>query len=786
MRRCATYIVLFIILTNFAYSEVISGLVNNSKTKEPVVSATVRLLGTNRGTYASAYGIFKLPDVKIGDKIKISSIGYESKVITIKDFEYLRIHLAPSEILTKEALVTANIDVREIIKRAIEQKKKNQKKIKTVEKTLFTKVKFKAGGSLFEIDSSDLEEGDKLSDKEAMKNILAETYSRSYIDYGKKIYRDIIIKRKNTANLRKESNKFSFLKFVNFYDDEIRINNAKFISPLSEDALSEYEYNLKKKKLYNGKYIYMIDFKSDSRAYPGFTGTMGILEGTYELVYVKAKPTYPESIQFINEIVMEQKFEKIDSNYWYPTYMQFTADVELDIISGLVEVSANIEAESIVQNIQINVPLPDSLYKSPDTRVIKVAKGVDSVKEDFWEDKSPFPASKEEKKLYTVIDSMKTVQDSIRGKTDSINTSSISLPIQPYSRLNRVDGFVTGLQTKVSISKYFKPRFFGAYANSSYDWYFGAGFGSQLLDSLRFDLDYSRNSFPLSVNNTSDIQLSSFTSLFTEDYYDWYLADRFTSGLSYKIGGLYLSTNYINELISNTTNKNPTVFYKKSEWRDNRVINEGRFDYFKFSANYINPNRSDESWDYGANANYLIGRDEKENSFNMLFGELSTSIPIISTGYEQGRFSLTLRSGISNNAPPHLLYRMDTKIVWFQIRDKFLSPDYNLYGGSEFLELHTGLGFSDLIWRAVGIPTYKGRGLGLELEFSTGYFGIDKYAIYYGTKDKFYSEIGFNITEIPAFFTSLLEFEVGLRWGIGSLGKGNFGFGLNIKTPFLD
>ena len=172
-------------------------------------------------------------------------------------------------------------------------------------------------------------------------------------------------------------------------------------------------------------------------------------------------------------------------------------------------------------------------------------------------------------------------------------------------------------------------------------------------------------------------------------------------------------------------------------------------------------------------------------NYNYLFGEMGTAIPIINTGFEPGNIYATIKTGISNDMPKHLLYRMNTQIVVFKIRDRFLSTDYTKFGGSEFLEIDTGLDFSDLLWRAVGLPKYRSRGLGLELNYSAGYYKQDEYNLYSGTNEKFYNEVGFNITKIPSFISPLIQLEAGFRWGIGELGNGNFGFGINVSSPIF-
>ncbi|MEZ4724529.1 MAG: DUF5686 family protein [Candidatus Kapaibacterium sp.] len=777
-----TLLLLIALLTlNIASAEVITGRIVDSKTKESVVSASVRLLGTSKGTYANREGIFKLPGVNKGDKLKFTAIGYQSETVVISNETNLDIKLVPESVKMSEATVTDEIAVEEIIKRAVANKEANQKKIKTVEQSLFSKVKVELGGALYEFENPLPGTEDKELERDLWENIIAETYSKSYKDFEKRISKDVIIKRRNTANFKPEYNLISLSSFVNFYADEIGINNTHFTSPLSKDALDEYEFKLISRELYDDKFIYVIEFKSISNVYPGFVGTMSILEESYELTYIKAKPTSDDLIEFISNIEFEEKFEKMNSDYWYPTLLNTTGQLKVELLAGMFDFTATASAMTVVEDLKINQPLPDSIYKNPERRVV-AAPDADSAATEFWANSSLINTTDKEREIYTKTDSLAMEFAAL----DSVREGSFNFDHAPYLRLNRVDGFTLGISPMLEISRYFNPEFFGAYAITSENWYFGAKAKSRILDYLQADIGFERNTYPLSVNNNSDILLSTVTSLFVRDYYDWYLADRVDAGLNFRYDNLKVMGSYKNELISNIPNNNPKLF-SQYKWRDNRVIDEGRYEQYGIAAAYNNGGNVEHSrLEYHIRAEYQMGKNLTTNeNYNYLFGEMGTAIPIINTGFEPGNIYATIKTGISNDMPKHLLYRMNTQIVVFKIRDRFLSTDYTKFGGTEFLEIHTGLDFSDLLWRAVGLPKYRSRGLGLELNYSAGYYKQDEYNLYIGTNEKFYNEVGFNITKIPSFISPLIQLEAGFRWGIGELGNGNFGFGINVSSPIF-
>lgn len=780
MKKILLLLIIAIYVSTTAVASVITGKVTDEKTGEPIVSASVQVVGTSKGTYANRDGVFKLPQIENVKQIRVSSIGYESKVINITDDDYFTIQLMPQSVNMQEAVVTDDISVTELIRRAIENKEENQSKIKTVKKTLFSKAKVEMGGELYELENPLPGTEDKELERDLWENIIAETYSESYKDFEKDVYKDVIVKRRATANFKPEFNLISLSTFINFYADELQINDTRFTSPLSEDALSEYEYTLVGKELFEGAFIYKIDFQSISSVFPGFVGSLHLLEDTYELVYIKAKPTDDDLIQFISNLEFEEKFEKVDSLYWYPTLLNTRGKLNIELVSGLLDITAEASAMSVVESVEINQPLPDSIYKQSD--VFVVAKDdADSSVAEFWTNNSLIQTTDEEVAVYAKTDSLAEEF----AKLDSVS-SSFGYDYVPYLGLNRVDGYQLGVMGSFrGISQYFRPSVFLSYNFSSENIYRGIVIESRFLRNLSTELTYEYTTMPLSNNITDDIFLSSLTSLFREDYHDWYLAERFAFDINYSLGNFTAGAEIETENITTMENLRPKAL-GYGRWRDNPMVAEGKYNQASISLGYKNNADSDELV-YEVGANGTLGQSEaNDQDYNLVSGNLKLQIPLFSTGFEPSSISITAIAGVSENAPTHNQYRMNTSVVLFKLDDRFLSPDYFRYGGAEQLELHTKWDITDVWWRALGLPKHKARGIGLELAYSAGYFGADENTPYSHTSDKFYQEAGLNVTKIPTFISPLFSLEFGLRWSVGPVGDGNFGFSLNLASPLFE
>jgi hypothetical protein len=101
-----------------------------------------------------------------------------------------------------------------------------------------------------------------------------------------------------------------------------------------------------------------------------------------------------------------------------------------------------------------------------------------------------------------------------------------------------------------------------------------------------------------------------------------------------------------------------------------------------------------------------------------------------------------------------------------------------------------------MLWRLLGLPTWKGRGLDFALLAQvgkynqrgsmtlprTGEYGEQAFA----PSNDWHSEVGIGISRIPSFISDFLNFRLDLLWGIGTntLPSSNFGFSLTWSLPF--
>ncbi|MBQ9820870.1 MAG: carboxypeptidase-like regulatory domain-containing protein, partial [Muribaculaceae bacterium] len=75
-------LVMGLFLSLGAYAQItVNGIVKDA-TGEPVIGASVRVVGTQQGTVTDFDGLFTLEGVPQGAKLQISSIGYDTHEVT--------------------------------------------------------------------------------------------------------------------------------------------------------------------------------------------------------------------------------------------------------------------------------------------------------------------------------------------------------------------------------------------------------------------------------------------------------------------------------------------------------------------------------------------------------------------------------------------------------------------------------------------------------------------------------------------------------------------------------
>jgi hypothetical protein len=584
MRLFTLLLAFFLLSISLEAAQTVYGKVQSKDEKAPLPGASVRVVDSQKGTYANSRGVFKLQIDAKDKELLIKSIGYKSKKVSVNSLtDTLLILLEADRVVSGTALVYGEIEPYTLIERAIARKKSNSAKIKTVEGKLQTKVYADAGESLLpgggdNSISVTMEIGGE-EKKEAPKKILMESIAINYKDYDKDIYHSHIISRRQTKNVPAQVNMFVMGEFINFYDERIELMETKIISPMADDAQDYYSYKIIERQILDGKYIYIVEVIPNSTLYPTFDGKIMISEGDYDFVGAELTTSPHTAISFVKSLKFTEKFEKYDHNLWYPNFLEIKSALGADIIKGSFSIDLELTLTSIYSDLKLNEKLPDSLY-TEQVKWVTVSSLADSTDKDYWQNNSLFADSKEDEKIYAEVDSLVVNVDSLQQEED------FSFGFTPYLDFNRASDVMYGLTPNIGYKDWYLS-YKGAYSTGT-DQYYSSLYLNGLFDvsSVQFsaNVGYHQEIAVFSDDNTSPRELNTLQAgLFGKDYYDYYQADVFRAsiGMQYKELNLGLSFEQSDQqAIGVNTSK---YAFGDINWRANPTIDNQKYQTLKYN-----------------------------------------------------------------------------------------------------------------------------------------------------------------------------------------------------------
>jgi hypothetical protein len=799
---------------------VLQGIVLDSLSKRPIPGVAIRAKGASIGTYSKTNGRFRLPVSSSVRQLQVRGMGYQQYTIDVVDnAAELRIALLPTSVNLPTVNVEEEISAQEVIKRAIARKNQNNKRIQTLEQTLYSKVR------------ATLDAG-AISRKEGPADIITETFSTiTEQRFPERRKHTRITQRRQTANVRSQENLAVFDAFFDFTEDENNILNTRLVTPLGKNALDEYNFTIDRKVVLDNLWVYEISFAPKSTLFPGYEGTLSIYEDSYQVVAAKFAPSQETAFPFLKNFTIEQRYDKVQDTLWVPTYQQASAELKVKVMP-FVEIKANVSAQINVSAVRANIDVPDSLFPTVDpdsaeNRVRTDANGAtievrsrdgsrrtvvdpeaDSVKPEYWDKYAFAEQSDEERKVYARQDSIQknappSDESESRGPLsgsmiDLGSIGDVAFGLDPYINRTGITGTLYGPAFAVSAP--------GARLTAS------AGWGSQGTRVGRADLDvrlfgsrgYGLNALGSVFSSTASVQDArnsqlAFTSidvanLIYAEFSDFYRRDGFDLGLRLRapwgtttVGGSW--ARHFNA---------PLVEDLK---RDRALAVPGNYRVFGVRSQLFEGGGGALGSLFGAakdnpvtgSIHGIYGTELTSNaSFWSVDASITGHIPTVRTGYSPMMLDLTLEGGIQPAETPQQ-YRFVTLRTFpvLGMTNMFATININRFAGTEYATLHAEHNFTDLWWRAIGLPALTfGRGVDLIGRFSaTNVVQRAKPLAagqFFDSSNGYYMEAGLAVSRIPSYFSDFIFLRVDARWPVGPrASQGSFGWILTLSSPLM-
>ncbi len=573
----------------FGQTHVLSGLVLDAGTMQPLPSATIRIVGSSKGTVTNSQGQFRFALPKGNVTLAISYLGYESDtiIVLVNDNTFRAIRLRQNAIQLAGVTVTDEDPAYEIIRRAIESKKKWMAQLKTFEGHAFNRTQFRTDSSIAAI---------------------TEAYSVLYWNRDDSL-REVVIQQKQTGNLPRGMQASRVGTVINFNDDQIKQGGFTFLGPTSPNAFEYYDYTLMSTRSMDEYDIYDIHLIPKSTIVPLYRGKISIASRSYAVMDVDVTPNEAFTQPFVSmkNVRYQQIFRLTENKYWLPANYRFEAMFLISVM-GISFPAFGIERDVVIYDYAINPEFPDSIKRLNKFTVDSSATTYDST---FWSEHDVLPLTAEQDTAYKTLDSTQTLDKKFapRGATVSVlNFMGSSVGIADLW-FNRVEGFHLGVSSSGDsvFSDDMTVRGGIGYGFADKEWkynagatlYFGekqsqgtlAGFASIIQTRKIFTLSADLYDKHINMPQTifSGFLINSFSALISkDDVYDYYRSKGISASLTYiPVSSTRISLGAAAEHhLSLFENTSFAWFGKGRLYRAHPQIADGQFNSLRLSASF--------------------------------------------------------------------------------------------------------------------------------------------------------------------------------------------------------
>jgi hypothetical protein len=704
-----------------------TGRIIDFKTKEALAFVNIIYSSNNYGTTTDLDGYFSINSREKIEFLKISYIGYEDKLITKKDIgnsNYLEIVLDKSPYQLSEVVIIpgenpAHRIIAEVIKNS---DKNNPEKVRSFSYVSYNRMHFTVDANVFtkthlQADSIDIEANNSLDTTQKMIDILnsqhlfmTESVTERKFRYPDNNKEVVVAQRmsglKNPAFVLLTSQ----FQSISFYNDYISILDKKYLSPVSKGSTKRYFFEIQD-TMYNEKSdtIFVISYRPlRGKIFDGVQGILHINSNGYAIQNVSAKP-YEGSSSF--DISIQQKFEHINEEQWFP--VQLNTDL---ILNFMILSEGDTTAPLIgIGKTYISDISFDTIYKRREFNQLDVIVKDDAHKknEEFWSRYRNEPLSIKDIRTYEVIDSLGNEYDVDKYldileiiASGNIPWKFINFDLKSLYWYNNYEGSRLGLGITtnnrllswVSFGGYF------AYGFKDKKWKYGGNIDFLLHkpSDTRFELGYKNDVFPsdniyfynhqaMSLSNTVlDMFLNEMDAV--KHYYT-----------SFRFGTL----KYLKSKI-------------KFSYTEKAISNSNRYDYLHaIQNNYFNSEIGiymryafKEKFMQTPKGNRLsLGTKYPVLSFNIIKGlnlfnanndylKLEASISKKFEIRNAGTLNILLSGGIVNKTTPYSeLYNIAGIDRWLNVENVFNTMGINEFISDRFSTIFFRYNFGNIIFK---------------------------------------------------------------------------------------
>ena len=395
----------------------IKGVITDSITNEPILYATVHYEGTDIGTVSNGKGEYTVVTPKGMNELTFSTIGYVTKKIKFSpSTKVINVKLVPDDIMLDEVVVKPkrekysrkNNPAVEFMKKVIAHKK--GLKLETNDYYQYRKYE-KMKMSLNDVTPEKMEKGiykkfsffkDQVetsprTNKQILPISVTETVSKTIYRKNPESQKTII-EGMNSNGIEEFFSTGDMLGTIltqvfaniNIYDDDIRLLQRRFESPIGRGATNFYRYYLMDTIMVDNHECVHLSFVPENPQDFGFTGHLYVVnDSTYAVKKCTMKLPISTGVNFVKDMDIIQDYKQMPDGNWVLTDDDMT--IQLRFIKGV----QGLEIQRITKysDYQFN-PIEARLFRLKGN-VIKEANMM-AKSDEYWAEVRQVPLTKKE------------------------------------------------------------------------------------------------------------------------------------------------------------------------------------------------------------------------------------------------------------------------------------------------------------------------------------------------------------------------------------------------------
>ena len=394
----------------YAQQRVITGKVTDATTGLPLFSCSVYALNSGNGVITDDKGKYSLTISNKTDSIAISMIGYKStsRAVTKQEEQVINFAAEPAENEMAEVVISVKqkyTKAQRLILKVIKNKPVND---------AFNNSSFQSHVyDKMEVDLKNIPE--KIQNNKLMRPLsfafnnqdkllpvfLSETNSNFYFRKSPEKDRTDYTAIKSSGFDNKSILTFvdGLYKKINVYDNNIRLVDVNFVSPIADNALTFYDYHILDTIYFGNHRCIQVQFSPAHFGSNTFNGYLWIADTSYAVKSLVMHMDKNANVNFVKKFEISQFFEAENQEKFLPekTVLFMDLVVPLKKQTGVVARKTTIYKDIILNNDNIDTAfekkyVPISAYASDSAKVKPIER---------FE-----PLSKTEKSVYVLMDTL--------------------------------------------------------------------------------------------------------------------------------------------------------------------------------------------------------------------------------------------------------------------------------------------------------------------------------------------------------------------------------------------